>query len=198
MLPKVILASQSPRRAEILKALRVPFVVDHPSFDEETHPYNHNSAAFVSELAHGKAVSIAPKHPEAVVIAADTLVFQNGRCFSKPVDRNMAVEFITALAGKWHSVFTGVCVAYNGQVRELAEETRVLFNPLTPAQVNIYLDAIDWRDKAGGYALQNNGSLLVSKIDGCFYNVMGLPVNTLQKLFEHFGLSLWDYLGHNL
>lgn len=194
----IILASQSPRRAEILSALNLPFHVVPSHFDEDSVPYDNHPGKYVCQLAESKAKSIAANHPDSVVIAADTVVFLDHVPYGKPPTREDAVRYLTELCGKWHSVYTGVSVIKGNMHRQAAEETRVLFNPLSQDQINAYLNAIQWQDKSGAYAIQGNGgSLLVSKIDGCFYNVMGLPVSVLQTLLLHFGIDLWNYFDRH-
>ncbi len=194
MFQDIILASQSPRRAEILSSLNIPFHIVPSHFDEESLPYENDPGAYVCALAEAKARSISQNHPDSIVIAADTVVFLDKVPYGKPPSREEAESYLSDLCGKWHSVFTGISVVKGSDHRQAAEETRVLFNPLTPTQIGAYLNAIRWEDKSGAYAIQGNGgSLLVSQIHGCFYNVMGLPVSVLQTLLLHFGVDLWQY-----
>lgn len=196
MTEDIILASQSPRRAQLLTTLKVPFRIVPSNFNEESIPYHSHPTRYVCEIAEQKALAIAAQNPKSTVIAADSVVFLEDRPFGKPPTRQDAVDYLSQLCGKWHSVITGVSVIKDGRHEQLAEETHVLFNPLTHDQINAYLNAITWHDKAGAYAIQGDGgALLVSQIRGCFYNVMGLPINSLQVLMERFGLSLWNYFS---
>ncbi|MFA6916575.1 MAG: nucleoside triphosphate pyrophosphatase [Parachlamydiales bacterium] len=192
----IILASASPRRAEILKSIALPFRVIASDFDESTIPYEQNPAEYVKQIAYHKAEFVAEKHPTAVVIAADTVVFLDKKPFGKPPTREDAVAYLTELCGHWHSVFTGVSVVVGSNHVQHYEETKVLFNQLTLEQINKYLDAIHWQDKSGSYAIQGDGgALIVAQINGCFYNVMGLPVNALQYLLVTLGIDLWQFFG---
>ncbi len=196
MNPKIILASQSPRRAEILSQIKVPFSVVPSSFDEDSFPYDQNPESYVRELAENKAEVVSKAHPESIVIAADTVVFLEKRHFNKPSSFEEAVEFHRQLRGRWHSVWSGISIRQGKKHFSAAEETHVLFNALSDEQIKTYLNSITWHDKSGGYAIQGNGgALLVAQIKGCFYNVMGLPVNALQKLLTHFGIDLWQFLA---
>ena len=191
---KVILGSQSPRRVEILSFFSLPFEQKSSSFDEDSIPFNGNPHDYVCILSKEKAQVLAKNYPEAVIITADTTVFFNGKIFNKPADENEGVKFFTELSGNWHSVFTGVTVSKGNQSFTDAEETRVLLNPLTKQQINKFHTACHCADKAGGYSIMNTGSIIVKKIEGCYYNVTGLPVNTLQKLLLNVGIDLWDYI----
>lgn len=190
---KVILGSQSPRRKEILSFFTLPFTQVAPPFDENQIPFQGNPEQYVCDLAKGKGNSLASLYPDHLIITADTIVFHEGKIFGKPEDDQEAFEFLSALVGKWHSVYTGVSIIYRGESYQQVERTGVLFNPLNKDQIKHYLDRTHWMDKAGGYAIQEAGGLIVEKIDGCYYNVMGLPLNTLEKLLKHLGIELWNY-----
>lgn len=191
----IILGSQSPRRREILSYFSLPFTVAKPDYDEEALPFEGDPVDYGAQLAIGKGAALLPLFPQAAILTADTLVFQEGVLFGKPRDRAEATAFLRQLAGKWHSVYTAVALHHAGTFKQqLVEETRVLFNTLSSEQIDRYLDAIPWHDKAGGYAIQLGGALLVRKIDGCFYNVMGLPINAVASLLATLGINLWHHL----
>lgn len=189
-----ILGSSSPRRKEILSFFSLPFIQVSPSFDEESLVFEGDPSGYASALAQGKALSLAPRFPEALILTADTVVEQGGRLFGKPVDREEAHHSLSTLAGKWHTVYTAVAVQQGDRLVHGVEASRVLFNTLTKKQVDHYLDHLQWNDKAGGYAIQGRGGLIVRQIEGCYYNIMGLPLNTVHDLLKKFGLDLWDYL----
>lgn len=191
---RLILGSQSPRRKEILSYFALPFEQASPPFDESSIPFQNNPAEYVCAIAKGKADSLIHLYPEAAIITADTTVWRAGKIYGKPSSSEEALQYLSELVGQWHSVFTGVVLRYgNAQFTEV-EETRVLFNDLTPDQIRHYHTKLHWSDKAGGYAIQMAGGLIVRKIDGCFYNVMGLPINTLHTLLNKIGIELWEYL----
>ncbi len=191
---KLILGSQSPRRKEILEFFSIPFTQAPPSFDEEAVPFNGDPEEYVRTLSQGKAQALLAKFPDSVILTADTVVFRNGKVYNKPKDKEEAFQNLVELAGQWHSVYTGVTILNQDKVVSQVEETRVLFNELTPQQIDHYLAQIPWADKAGGYAIQMSGGLIVKKIDGCYYNVKGLPINTVDQLLRHFGFALWEHL----
>jgi septum formation protein len=193
MLP-LILASLSPRRKEILSAFNLPFMQCAPDFDEEEEAFEKDPQEYVMRLAAGKANSLAPHYPASVILAADTTVYAQEVIYNKPKDEREAFFALSALVGKWHSVFTGVAVQCGGKKFQQVEETRVLFNDLTEEQIKHYLLRTEWSDKAGGYAIQLGGGLIVKRIEGCYYNVLGLPINTVRQLLLHFQIDLWDYL----
>jgi septum formation protein len=194
MIMQIILGSHSPRRKEILGYFNLPFKVAVSSFPEETIPFEGNAKEYASKLSESKANVLYPIYPEAVIITADTVVFREGKIYDKPKNHTEAFKALSELVGQWHSVYTSVTVRKEMKVYTDVEETRVLFNPLTPEQIKVYQSKIHCWDKAGGYAIQGAGSLIVQKIDGCYYNVMGLPINTLQKLLLKVEIDLWRHL----
>lgn len=190
---QLILGSQSPRRKEILSHFSLPFEQASPPFDEEIVPYPGDPIVYVEHLSSGKALSLQPQFPDAVILTADTIVFKDGKVYGKPKNLQDAFNSVSELSGSWHSVFTAVTLLKNNQHWTLHEETRVLFNHLTPEMINHYHNRLHWNDKAGGYAIQMPGGLIVERIEGCYYNVMGLPINSVRKLLMNIDINLWDY-----
>lgn len=181
-LPPLILASASPRRAELLKQLAWDFHVV-PSdareiFDEQLSPLE------LCQLnAHRKARVIAKKHPDAIVLGADTLVFLGDEIMGKPADINEARGMLGRLQGRTHQVVTGVSLMHLRELRErtFAVTTDVTFRSLTAEQISVYLSRMNPLDKAGAYAIQEHGDTIVSKISGSFSNVVGLPMEMLKE-----------------
>ncbi len=194
-MPPIILASQSPRRKEILNYFTLPFEQFSPNFDESSIPFRDDPDAYVTSIASAKAYSLKESHPDAIIIAADTIVYYNHKVYGKPRDEQDAYKSLSELSGRWHSVFTGVAVLKDDEVFAEAEETRVSFNELSHDQIKKYHSYGHGVDKAGGYGIQMGGGLIVKEIDGCYYNVMGLPMNTLRHLLQKVNIELWDYLG---
>ena len=188
----IILGSQSPRRQEILGFFQKPFTVCSSGFDESTVVFNGCPKSYVLTQAKEKALSLKHHSPQAIIITADTTVSYNKQLFQKPEDEKESFLFLKQLSGQTHEVHTGICLLYQNTLLLDAEMTKVTFHPLTDLQIKQYIHKIDTLDKAGGYAIQGAGSLIVSKIEGCYYNVMGLPVNTLCKLLEQVGVNLWE------
>lgn len=196
---RLILGSQSPRRKEIMDYFDLKFEQIKPDFDEDAHPFDGKSPAeYALKLARGKAESLAHKYPDALILTADTVVYCKGKSLGKAASEAEAKEMLTMLAGTWHSVFTGLHLHEpDGKALQAFEETRVLFNSLSPEEIAIYLKKARWQDKAGSYAIQGAGSLTIKAIRGCYYNVMGLPVNALNNLLSQVGLPLWDHLKNS-
>lgn len=191
---KLILASQSPRRKEILSFFSYPFEAVTSHFDEESVPFQGNPVDFVCKIAAGKAKALAPQYPQDLILAADTTVFKDGKNYGKPANADEAFQALSELAGQWHSVFTGIALIKGKELWTTSEETRVLFNPLTPEEIRHYHKKLHWSDKAGGYAIQMAGGLAIRRIEGCYYNAMGLPINGVRQLLLNVGIDLWDYL----
>ena len=184
-LPPLILASASPRRAELLKLLPVKFQVLPAAVAEVAH--EHLTPLEVCQLnAHRKARVVAKKIPDALVIGADTLVFVDNEILGKPHDQAGARQMIARLQGRTHQVVTGVCLMHLRSHREriFAESTDVLFHPLNARQIRDYLRQINPLDKAGAYAIQEGGEKIISEISGSFSNVVGLPVEKLREELE--------------
>lgn len=191
---RIILGSQSPRRKEILSFFNLPFEQATPEFDEESIIYRRDPIHYVRLLAEGKARALQPLYPHDIILTADTIVYRSGKVYNKPKDEKQAFEMLSELVGKWHSVFTGVAILKEEILYSGWEETRVLFNAMTEDEIRHYHRKIHWADKSGGYAIQMAGGLIVKKIDGCYYNVMGLPINTVHSLLKKSGIELWDYV----
>jgi len=187
-LPPIILASASPRRAELLRQLDLEFHVvasDVPELHQEDL-----TAGEISQInACRKARFVAKKHPDCLVIGADTLVCLGTRLFGKPADRGEAGAMLAELSGRTHTVVTGVCLLHlrSHRQRVFAETSFVTFHSLSPARINAYLDRVNTADKAGAYAIQESGELIVENVIGSFSNVVGLPLARLRE-----ELLLWE------
>jgi septum formation protein len=185
----LILASASPRRAELLKLLRVKFRIIPSDATEVVH--EHLTPLEICQLnAHRKARAVAKRIPDALVIGADTLVFLDNKILSKPRNRAAARRMLARLQGRTHQVVTGVSLIQLRTHRErvFAISTDVLFHPLDAGQIRDYLSRINPLDKAGAYAIQESGEKIISEISGSYSNVVGLPVERLRE-----ELSAWNY-----
>lgn len=192
---KIILGSQSPRRAEILGFFNIPFTQVSPVFDEEAVPFHGDPASYVCAISRGKALSLADRFPSEILLTADTAVYRDGQIYNKPSGDAEALQMLSELSGHWHSVHSALTLRRGKVEVTLSEESRVLFHHATEKQLKAYLKSVHSADKAGGYAIQGAGSVIVQRIEGCYYNVMGLPVNTLAKLLQHIEIDLWEHLG---
>ena len=194
----LILGSQSPRRCEILGFFTLPFEQIASHFAEELVPFEGDPVSYASALSQGKANSLRACYPKAVILTADTVVFKagamGGKIFNKPADEQENFAMLKELNGSWHSVFTAVTATNGTHSCTVCEETRVQFHHLTDHQLQLYHHAFQGIDKAGGYGIQTGGSMIVKRLEGCFYNVMGLPIGALQQVLKEVGIDLWHYL----
>lgn len=190
-----VLASQSPRRKSLLEWAEINFEVVVSDTDE-TFPHDLPITAVPAYIAAQKALAVEQKlkthgaiKPDTCIIAADTVVVLDNLIIGKPVDRTAAIASIKSLAGKTHQVITGVSICYNGVMESFTEMTNVSFHPLTEEQIAYYVDNYKPYDKAGAYAIQEwIGVIGIEKIEGDFYNVMGLPVSKLIQKIKQLGL----------
>ncbi len=187
---KIILASASPRRRELLGGLGIgDFEVCPPDFDEGSVT-ERDPVERVRRIAEGKAASLAGRLPEALVVAADTLVFLDGEILGKPRDGEDAFRMLTLLSGREHRVATGVAVTRRGVLESGVEVTAVRFRNLSAEEIRRYIATGEPMDKAGAYGIQRLGGLLVSGITGDYFNVVGLPVCRLGRMLRRFGVEL--------
>ena len=187
----IILASQSPRRRELLAQMGVPQFEVVPALGEEIASPGLSSAQLVEVLSRQKAEEVAVQAgPDDVVIAADTVVAVDGAVLGKPRDPADAARMLSLLSGRAHTVYTGVTVRRGTFSRTAHEATQVRFRPLTQSEISAYIATGEPMDKAGAYGVQGKGALLVERLDGDFFNVMGLPVLRLSQMLLHFGVRL--------
>lgn len=179
----IILASQSPRRQELLKLITSDFEIKVSNVDE-TLPDKITPKEAVMYLSKIKAEPFADSND--IVIGADTVVALDGKILGKPKSEENAKEMLRFLSGRTHSVFTGVTLASDKKTKTFAVETKVKFFELTNEEIDAYIKTKEPFDKAGAYGIQGYGSLLVEKIDGDYFNVMGLPVSTLARELKAF------------
>jgi septum formation protein len=179
----LILASASPRRRELLTSLGLDFTVLPSSVDEASIPIDGlTPAQTVEKLARVKAEAVAELYPDRLVIGADTVVVQNDVIYGKPVDAADAVRLLGLLQGQAHQVFTGVAVVAGARCVTAIETTQVWMRPLSEAERQAYVATGEPMDKAGAYAIQGAGSVLIPRIEGCYFNVVGLPLHRLSML----------------
>jgi septum formation protein len=186
--PPLMLASASPRRRWLLEMLEADFVVSAPGIDESTSRFS-DPAGAARHWAGAKAraaarCSRAGRH--RIILAADTVVSYRHHILGKPVDRNDAGRMLRLLSGRWHQVYTGVCLLDPRTGRSVSgcEMSRVQFRPLSAERIARYIASGEPMDKAGAYGIQGLGALLVRRIAGCFYNVMGLPLARVDALLR--------------
>ncbi len=182
------MASASPRRAELMKLAGFKFLVA-PSAADEGLPDGVEPEKWAVILAERKALDVAGRFPEAVVVGADTIVACEGRVLGKPRDKAEAAEMLGFLSGKRHQVFTGVCIVRGGLKRSFCCCTDVEFYPLSEDEIWDYVNSGEPLDKAGAYGIQGKGALLVKEICGDYYNVVGLPIAMLCRELKEMGVQ---------
>ena len=188
-LPPLLLASSSPRRRELLSYLGLPFETIAPDVDEVGLP-GEDPADLVARLSELKAAAVARSHPAALVIAADTIVVLDDQILGKPVDTDENRVFLQRLSGRTHHVYTGHHVSLGGQSGSETVRTAVTFRDLTPELIEGYLRHGEGLDKAGGYALQGVGGVLVDGLQGCYTNVIGMSLPAVERLARRLGVHL--------
>lgn len=176
----IILASQSPRRIQLMQEAGFDFT-SIPANTEETYPLELPPAKVAEYLAHQKAAHVFQSNQDKIIIGADTIVVYNNQILGKPKDSDDAFHMLSLLSGKTHSVFTGVCMLSKDKKIIFTEETKVSFFPLTDKEIYHYIDSGEPFDKAGAYAIQGNAKYFVKEIHGDFYNVVGLPIARLKR-----------------
>lgn len=182
---KIVLASQSPRRQELLKWVVPDFEVAFSNVDETTF-LEEDPAHLALRLARAKALAVAPQFSSAVVIGCDTTVFIEGHILGKPKGEQEAFAMLQALSGRSHQVTTGTCLVHEGKTRSFSVQTNVTFYPLSVDEMEEYIRTGEPFDKAGGYGIQGLGALFVKQIAGDYYNVVGLPVARLKRELRRF------------
>jgi septum formation protein len=192
----LILASQSPRRAELLRNAGYQFEVRPAQVDERTRP-NESALDYVRRLAREKALAALEGAPaDSIALGADTTVVVDGECLGKPADAAEARQMLVRLSGRRHQVMTGVCVAWRPQAAAdpqalvEAEVTEVEFAPVSEGEIAAYVAGGEPMDKAGAYAIQGRASRWIPWIRGCYFNVVGLPVARVGRMLEQAGEAL--------
>ena len=186
---KLVLASQSPRRRELLSLIQPDFEVCASSA-EEIIPDGLQPSEAVMYLARIKAEQVAKTHADSVVIGADTVVVLDGQIMGKPKDHADCVRMISALSGREHEVLTGVAIVVDGRTESFYQRTTVRFLPLTEEEIQWYASLDEPYDKAGAYGIQDQAAIFVEAMDGDYYNVMGLPLCALVKCLRRRGVAV--------
>lgn len=181
-LPKLILASGSPRRAEILTSVGWEFT-KHVADIDESERIGESPEDYVIRLAREKAGAVAHQYPGEIVLGADTTVVIDGGILAKPVDLDDARRMLGLLSGTWHEVLTGVALARGGDIASGIQSTRVKFASMSADEINFLAERGDPLDKAGAYAVQAQAALFIEGIEGDYWNVVGLPVSLVYRLY---------------
>jgi septum formation protein len=190
-LKRIILASGSPRREQLLQQIGLDFI-SSPAYIQEDLASSVSPPDLVQLIASQKALETASRWRKGIIVAADTVVVQAGVIMGKPREHSDAVHMLEQLSGKSHQVITGICVldVESGVWDTDFEATSVFFRSFTQIEIDAYLGWAEWADKAGAYAIQGRGALLVERIEGCYFNVVGLPLNRLHLMLRKYGIDL--------
>lgn len=189
--PRIILASASPRRAELLKQIGVEFEFASSQTEERPHP-DEAPADYIIRIARAKVIAVAREREAGLVIGADTVVVLDGQLIGKPESPADAHRLLRQLSGRWHAVLTGVAL-YDVETRHEVgdyEKTLVKFAQLTDPEIDWYVRTGEPMDKAGAYGIQGLGGLFIDEIAGNYYNVVGLPIPLVYRLARRLGYSL--------
>lgn len=187
---KVILASASERRQELLGRIIEKFDIMVSNFDESTVVFNGSVDDYVKEISKGKALDVKERAADdAIIISADTVVTFNNRILGKPRDKNDAFQMLKSLQGRSHKVYTGITVINNNKniAKQESVCTEVTFSEISDDEILKYIETGEPLDKAGAYGIQGKGGVFVERINGCYYNVVGLPLNRLKAMLEEIG-----------
>ena len=185
---RVVLASSSPRRHELLQLIGIPHQV-RPGDVDESHNAGETPPEYAERLAQSKAQAVSKTESDAIVIGADTIVVADSEIMGKPRDRDDAARMLSVLQGRSHTVITAVAVSFDGRTESDVEHVEVTFRPLDSDEIAAYIDTGEPMDKAGAYGIQGYGATIVRRIDGDYFAVMGLSLVLLVELLEKIGVS---------
>ncbi len=189
---KVILASASPRRRELLKLIGLDPEVRIPEVNEDMEA-GEPIERYLERVAISKSMNVYRKQFfSSLVVSADTVVLIDGRFIGKPIDRRDASDMLRRLSGRNHEVWTGIALMHRGETCFRSARTQVIFKTLNEREIEHYLDHEEYMDKAGAYAVQGRAAIFVERIEGCFFNVMGFPLNLFYTMTGNLGIRLFD------
>ncbi|MCB9361934.1 septum formation protein Maf [Candidatus Woesearchaeota archaeon] len=186
---RIILASESPRRKELLGRIVCKFEVVKSDYEEDNN-LDMTPEALCLYHAEGKAREVAHRFRDAVVIGADTFVVHEGRILGKPGSKEGIVEMLMHIRGQEVDVFTGVCIIQEDKCKKHVEKTVIKMTDISDEDIRRYAENVEGLDKAGGFAAQGLGSIFIERIDGCYYNVIGLPLHRVYVLLKDFGVDV--------
>jgi len=188
---KIILASQSPRRKQLLEQVGLKFEIDSSNYEEDM-TLKMDPKKLVEHLSLGKAMDVAERHDDAIIISADTIVALDGEVFGKPKTAEGAKQMLRKFSGKAHVVLTGFTIIDTGTNKQISKsvETKVYFKNLSEKEIDAYVATGEPLDKGGGYAIQGLAALFVEKIEGDYFNIVGLPILPLSKELKNFSVDI--------
>ena len=196
--PDWILASASPRRSEILRRLGLRFKTDPCCDPEPRQNTSESPSSYVRRVCRLKSAAVAKRHPDSLIIAADTIVVVDDAILGKPSDRTEARNMLRSLSGRRHEVLTGLCLTTAGEPRRVyssVTSSGVNFRRMSNDDIAWYLKTEEYRDKAGAYGIQGFASIFINRIEGCYFNIVGFPVSEFARLCRRAKISLIQNLG---
>ena len=190
--PVWILASESPRRREILKKLGVEFRVDPSGISEPARKPGEAPSRYAARIARMKVKEVAKRNRTGLILGADTIVVLGNRILMKPENRAAARSMLNNLSGRWHQVVTGICLWDCERLKAYSASgiSRIHFRRLSPQEIEWYLGTGEYQDKAGAYGIQGYASLFIDRIEGCYFNIVGFPVALFETLCRKAGINL--------
>jgi septum formation protein len=194
---KWILASASPRRRELLSGLGLKFTITPSSVVEPERAEGESPTDYVLRVARLKVLGVGGRRKRGVIVGADTVVVVRNTVMGKPSDMEEGRNMLRSLSGRWHEVVSGVCLldCRSGRFRAAANRSRVHFRRLDADEIQCYLETGEYSDKAGAYAIQGYASMFIDRIEGCYFNVVGLPIVTFRELCTQLGIDLFREIG---
>ncbi len=192
IMKKLVLASSSPRRKEILEDLNIDFILDPPQDFHEISAQNHSPMELIKTNAIGKAKAVANRHSSALVIGIDTIAVLDDEILEKPENKEDAIRMIEILSGKYHEVLSAIALIDTDSQKEkiIVQVTKVKFSKLSPEEIQSYVDLGESMDKAAAYAIQGRASFFIEKIEGDYFNIVGFPIAAFYKVLKEFDLHL--------
>ncbi|MCP5491783.1 MAG: septum formation protein Maf [Chlamydiales bacterium] len=190
----LILGSSSPRRREMLDMIGIAYTACTPPFDERAFVHSGDAYELAKLLAEEKCASLVGEFPNEPILCADTLVVLDNEVYGKPDDASHAFEMLKKLSGRTHKVLTGVAIRQDAKVVSGVAQTDVTIKSLTDDQIRAFHKAINPLDKAGAYAAQGIGALILERIEGAYDNVVGLPMQLVMELLKQMEIDIWDYV----
>ncbi len=188
----IVLASASPRRRELLEMLGLKFEIDPSRMLEPELRPGERPSPYAVRVARAKAREVAKRHASGLIVGADTIVVARGAILGKPSSREEARRMLGHLSGRWHEVFTGLCLIDVARARSVSacSRSRVHMRRLMRSEIDWYLSTGEFHDKAGAYAIQGFASIFIDRIEGCYFNIVGFPVYTFATLARRLGVPL--------
>jgi len=195
-----VLASASPRRGEILRRLGLRFQIDPSNEPEPSRRFPETPSRYVIRTADFKAQSVAPRHPDSLIVAADTIVVIDDLILGKPSDRADARSMLRRLSGSRHEVLTGLCLFDTEEQRKWTSccRSRVHFRRMSASDIEWYLDTKEYKDKAGAYGIQERAALFIDHIEGCYFNIVGFPVAAFAALCRRGKIDLRQAIAKDM